>query len=84
MKSTILFSITLIVSIGLFVGGFLVPPMGVIDGSVLTASGILLGFGVLAQVPLLVHKGADFTVRHGNTTLTVNNPDMEDVETETP
>lgn len=34
-------------AIGLFVWGFFVPPLGVIDGSVLKAGGILLGFVVL-------------------------------------
>ena len=29
-------------------------PMGIIDGSVLTAVGLLLMFGVLAQVPALI------------------------------
>lgn len=82
MKSTILFTITLLVAIALFIGGFLVPPTGVIDGSVLTAAGILLGFGALAQVPTFVHKGADVTLTHGSTTLQVNNPDNDDEENE--
>ena len=43
----ICFYTCLITAIGLFVGGFFVPPMGVIDGSVLKAGGILLGFGAL-------------------------------------
>lgn len=38
------FYVTLIVSIALIVGGFIVPPMGMIDGSVLTAVGLLLMF----------------------------------------
>lgn len=82
MKSTILFTITLLVAIALFIGGFLVPPTGVIDGSVLTAAGILLGFGALAQVPTLIRKGADFTLTHGSTSLQVNNPDNDDEENE--
>ena len=48
------FYINLSVSIVLIVGGFLLPPMGIIDGSVLTAVGELLMFGVLAQVPALI------------------------------
>ena len=35
-------------------GGFLLPPMGIIDSSVLTAVGELLMFAVLAQVPHLI------------------------------
>lgn len=48
------FRLTLILSILLIVGGFLCPPMEVIDGSVLTAVGLLLAFATLAQVPQLV------------------------------
>lgn len=45
------FTLSFVVSLLLIVGGFLVPPMGVIDGSVLTAVGLLFGFATLAQVP---------------------------------
>ena len=48
------FRVTLILSILLIVGGFLCPPMGVIDSSVLTAVGMLLAFAILAQVPTLI------------------------------
>lgn len=81
MKSTILFTITLFTAIALFVGGFFVPPMGAIDGSILKAAGELLGFAALAQIPIIVHKGADVTIQHGNTSVTVSNPDGEE-ETE--
>ena len=46
----ITFAICLFTSIALIVGGFFVPPMGVIDGSVLTAVGILFAFGTLAMI----------------------------------
>ena len=42
------------ISLLLIIGGFLLPPMGIIDGSVLTAVGELLMFGVLAQQPALI------------------------------
>ena len=48
------FYLTLAISLLLIVGGFLLPPMGIIDGSVLTAVGELLMFGALAQVPALI------------------------------
>ena len=56
------FYLTLILSILLIVGGFLCPPMGVIDGSMLTAVGELFAFTTLAQVPALVEA-----TRHGRT-----------------
>ena len=48
------FYLTLGISLLLIIGGFLLPPMGIIDGSVLTAVGELLMFGVLAQVPGII------------------------------
>ena len=49
-----IFYLTLAISLLLIIGGFLLPPMGIIDGSVLTAVGELLMFGVLAQLPALI------------------------------
>ena len=48
------FRLNLIISSCLIVGGVLLPPMGVIDGSVLTAVGELLMFGALAQLPAII------------------------------
>lgn len=78
MKSGVLFAITTFAAIGLFTAGFFVPPMGAIDGSVLKAGGLLLGFASVAQVPELAKRGADFKIQHGQTSLSVNNPDKED------
>ena len=47
----IVFYTTFIVSLVLMVTGFLTPPLGIIDGSVLTASGILLMFAAVAKTP---------------------------------
>ena len=41
------FYVNLVISILLIVGGFLVSPVGVIDGSVLTAVGLLLMFSAI-------------------------------------
>lgn len=79
MKSMVIFTVTTFVAIGLFIAGFFVPPMGIIDGSVLKASGILLGFASVAQVPMLARRGTDVTIQHGQTKLSVNNPDKETV-----
>lgn len=53
------FYLTLAISLLLIIGGFLLPPMGIIDGSVLTAVGELLMFGVLAQLPALIDAAKD-------------------------
>lgn len=79
MKTTVIwFSVTLATAIGLVVAGIIIPPPGIIDPSVLTAVGELLGFGALAQVPMLIKRGTDFTINHGNTSVQINTPDNED------
>lgn len=63
------FYVNLVISILLIVGGFLVPPVGIIDGSVLTAVGELLMFGVLAQIPKIlnaVRNGKSIKVSKGD------------------
>ena len=55
-------------AIGLFVWGFFVPPLGIIDGSVLKAGGVLLAFAVMwviAHVVIELDKTAK--IKHGQT-----------------
>ena len=66
----IIFCICLTVSICLCIAGFWLPPQGIIDGSVLTAVGELLGFATVAQIPLLLTRHS-FEISHGNTKVTV-------------
>ena len=70
----IIFLISFIVAVGLMVGGFFVPPTGVIDGSVLTASGILLGFATCAQLPTLIH-GREVKIKKGEMTIELGDND---------
>ena len=65
------FAVCLAVSIGLIVGGFSVPPKGVIDGSVLTGVGELFGFAALAQIRSLVARGKGVKIQHGTTSVSV-------------
>ena len=69
------FYLTLAISLLLIVGGFLLPPMGIIDASVLTAVGELLMFGALAQVPALISaakNGKSIKVTRGNSSIEVS------------
>lgn len=66
--------VTLFLSVFLLIGGFLSPPMGVIDGSVLTGVGLLLAFATLAQLPQLlasIAKGRTFRLTKGDITAEV-------------
>lgn len=66
------FFIAFFLSLSLFVAGFFVPPMGNIDGSVLTAAGILLAFAVVGILPELIHGEKDITITHGDTEISIS------------
>ena len=64
-----------LVAVLLVVAGFIIPPTGVIDGSVLTAAGELLGFVSLFLVWRAVELGRTAEFTHGNTTARINGDD---------
>ena len=77
------FAVTLTVSVGLIVAGFIVPPTGVIDGSVLTGVGELFAFAALSQLPYVIASGKGITLNHGNTSISVGRkPHGRPTETE--
>lgn len=67
-----IFIACLILAAAMFVGGFFCPPMGVIDGSVLKAGGILLGFAALAVAGQNLANGKEVTFSHGDTKVEIN------------
>lgn len=80
---TKIFYVTLAVSIGLIIGGFFCPPMGVIDGSVLMATGELFLFAALAELPSVVREGRSVTLRRGDTVISIKDEDSETKDRET-
>lgn len=70
----VIFFVCLCTSIVLIVAGFFVPPLGVIDGSVLTAVGELFAFATLATIPYIA-QGRSVELKHGNTTLALGDDD---------
>lgn len=66
------FYLNLIISIALIVGGFFCPPMGVIDGSVLTAVGLLLMFSVIQRVPDVIKAGRSVKIQKGDFSAELN------------
>lgn len=60
------FYITFALSVLLIVSGFLIPPTGVIDGSVLTAVGELLMFSVIARIPEAIKAGKSVKIQKGD------------------
>lgn len=66
-----IFVACLVIAIALFIGGFFCPPMGVIDGSVLTAGGILMGFAALGIAGQNLANGKEVVFHHGETEVTI-------------
>lgn len=71
-----MFIACLVLTFGLFIGGFFCPPMGVIDGSVLTAGGILMGFAALGIAGQNLANGKEVIFQHGEMEVTIG--DEED------
>lgn len=74
----IIFLITLLVSAGLIITSFFVPPLSVIDGSVLAATGELFAFAALGEVAAAIERGHSASITHGNTTIEINKDEEED------
>lgn len=73
------FDVFSFIAICLIIASFLVPPTGQIDPSVLAGTGELFAFAALYVVLVAVDKGVPASVSHGNTTVTVNKEETEQV-----
>lgn len=82
--SRMTFLVCFFVSVGLIIGGFFVPPMGVIDGSVLTAIGELLLFPTLLYAFRAVEMGMKVKFQKGETSIEIHRreKDQHDIEPE--
>ena len=69
------FVLCFVISVSLIIGGFFVPPTGVIDGSVLTAIGELMGGVTLVEfvinIPKYLDTGIKAKISHGQTTVAI-------------
>lgn len=74
-KKGLAFWLTLTTSIGLIVAGFVVPPTGIIDGSVLKAVGLLLGFATIAQIPVIIEVAGYFRMTKGDLVIETSKED---------
>lgn len=74
---TVVFAACFVLSVALIVGGFFVPPMGVIDGSVLTAVGELIVFPAMAFGMRAVELGYELKISHGQTSMAISKDDTD-------
>ncbi len=82
LEGNLPFWVCLGISIGLLVASWFVPPMGVIDGSILAGVGELFGFASLWAVYKAIDKGTPASISHGDTTVTINKEGDENAGTE--
>lgn len=74
----IAFFVTLMVAIGLIIGGFLVPPIGEISGSVITSVGELFLWPALGLGAKTISEGRKATFKTGNAEITLNDNNEQD------
>lgn len=72
------FFVCLITSIALLVASFIIPPMGIIEPSVLAATGELFAFATLGSIVAAIERGKKATLSKGNVHLTVGDDAKEE------
>lgn len=77
IENNLFFWIFSLAALGLIVAGFLFPPPGQIDNSVLVGAGELNGSIALGCVLRAIDKGVDVTAQHNNTSISITNRDEE-------
>lgn len=78
-----IFLFCVLVSAGLIITSFFIPPLAVIDGSVLAAVGELFAFAALGEVGAAIEKGHSASITHNNTTIEIKQPEEEIVDEDT-
>lgn len=76
--TSVLLVVLTIITVGLIVASFLVPPTGVIDPSVLKAAGEIFAFATLFVVREAIKEGLSVKASHGNTTIEVGREEEEE------
>lgn len=78
IENNLFFWIFSIAALVLICAGFLFPPPGQIDNSVLVGAGEINGTIALGAVIKAIDRGVDATFQHNNTSLTITNKDEEE------
>ena len=82
LENNTFFWVFSIIGVILIIVAFILPPLSVIDNSVLIAVGEINGFAALGAVIKSIDKGRSASIRHNNTELTItsNEDDKEEDE----
>lgn len=77
IENNLFFWIFSVAALCLIIAGFIAPPTGQIDNSVLIAAGEINGTIALGCVLMAIDKGVDATFQHNNTSVTITNKDED-------
>lgn len=80
LRDNVFFWMFAIAGLLLIIASFVLPPMGVVDNSVLAAVGELDGVIALGAVIKAIDKGSSASITHNNTSLTINNDNKVEEE----
>ena len=80
LKSNLFFWLFSIIGVILIIVAFILPPLSVIDNTVLIAVGEINGFIALGAVIKAIDKGVDATFQHNHTSVTITNKDEKEDE----
>jgi hypothetical protein len=78
IESNLFFWVFSLAALGLIVAGFLFPPPGQLDNSVLVGAGELNGTIALGCVLKAIDRGVDVTAQHNNTSISITNREEEE------
>ena len=82
LKSNLFFWLFSIIGVILIIVAFILPPLSVIDNTVLIAVGEINGFIALEAIIKAIDKGVDATFQHNHTSVTITNKSEEEDEGE--
>lgn len=77
LENNLFFWIFSIIGIVMMIAGFLLPPMGQIDNSVLIGVGEIDGIIALGAVIKAIDKGSSASITHNGTSVTITNKEDE-------
>lgn len=77
LQSNLFFWIFSIIGMVMMIAGFILPPMGQIDNSVLVGVGEINGLIAIGAVIKAIDRGSSASIKHNGTELTVNKEEQE-------
>lgn len=69
-------------SASLIIVSFFIPPVAVVDASIIAAVGELAGFYALYLVGEAIYRGSDAKITKGDISVEINNPDEKDIDSD--